>query len=125
MGNLFLREKESWFVWSVWGVFGALFTLYVTINTDKSYFFMACPTGVIVLLTWWLQQSKRFDFARAYKICSYVLLITLSPAFIFIFILNNKLSQFDLMLQSGVLIGVSLLVCLICSLIARRPKQYY
>ena len=56
MGNLFLREKENWFAWSIWGVVGALATFYVAMSTQAEHFIAASAIGVLVLLTWWMQQ---------------------------------------------------------------------
>jgi hypothetical protein len=125
MGNLFLREKENWLAWSFWGVIGAFVTLYVATNTHATHFIVACGMGVLFLLTWWLHQSKRFDFGRAFKICFYVLLLTVLPAFVFVVVPSDDLNRFDLIFQSAAFLTLSLFVCLICSLIARRPKQYY
>jgi hypothetical protein len=125
MGNLFLREKENWLAWSIWGVIGAFITFYVAMSTNAAHLIVATAIGVLVILTWWMQQSKRFDFGRAFKVCCYVLLFSVSPAFMFIVVPSNDFNRFDLMFQSVVFLSVSLLVCLVCSWIARRPKQYY
>nr|WP_301003009.1 hypothetical protein [Pseudoalteromonas sp.] len=125
MGNLFLREKENWFAWSIWGVVGALATFYVAVNTQTAHFIAATAMGVLVLLTLWMQQSRRFDFGRAFKICCYVLLLTVLPSFVLVVIPSDDLNRFDLIFQSIAFLTASLLVCLVCSWIARRPKQYY
>ncbi|ALS32938.1 hypothetical protein PTRA_a1777 [Pseudoalteromonas translucida KMM 520] len=125
MGNLFLREKESWLAWSFWGAIGALITLYVAMSTSKAHFIVASSMAVLVVLTWWMQQSKRYDFGRAFKICCYVLLLTVLPAFVVVVVPNDDLNRFDLIFQSVTFLTLSLFVCLLCSWIARRPKQYY
>ena len=125
MGNLFLREKESWLAWSFWGAIGAFITLYVAMSTSKAHFIVASSMGVLVVLTWWMQQSKRYDFGRAFKICCYVLLLTVLPAFVVVVVPNDDLNRFDLIFQSVTFLTLSLFVCLLCSWIARRPKQYY
>ncbi len=125
MGNLFLREKENWFAWSIWGIIGAFITLYVAMSTNTTHFIAGSAMGMLVLLTWWMQQSKRFDFGRAFKICFYVLLLSVLPAFLFVVVPSDDLNRFDLIFQSVTFLALSLLLCLICSWIARRPKQYY
>ncbi|ASM53967.1 MULTISPECIES: hypothetical protein [Pseudoalteromonas] len=125
MGNLFLREKESWLAWSFWGAIGAFITLYVAMSTSKAHFIVASSMGVLVVLTWWMQQSKRYDFGRAFKICCYVLLLTVLPAFLVVVVPSDDLNRFDLIFQSATFLTLSLFVCLLCSWIARRPKQYY
>jgi hypothetical protein len=125
MGNLFLREKENWLAWSFWGVIGAFITLYIAATTHAAHFIIASAIAVLVILTWWMQQSKRFDFGRAFKICCFVLLLTVLPAFLFVVLPSDNLNRFDLIFQSAVFLTLSLVMCLICSWIARRPKQYY
>lgn len=125
MGNLFLREEESWLAWSFWGAIGAFITLYVAMSTSKAHFIVASSMGVLVVLTWWMQQSKRYDFGRAFKICCYVLLLTVLPAFLVVVVPSDDLNRFDLIFQSATFLTLSLFVCLLCSWIARRPKQYY
>ncbi|MGE6811630.1 hypothetical protein RB215_07115 [Pseudoalteromonas sp. HL-AS2] len=125
MGNLFLREKESWLAWSFWGAIGAFITLYIAMSTSKAHFIVASSMGVLVVLTWWMQQSKRYDFGRAFKICCYVLLLTVLPAFLVVVVPSDDLNRFDLIFQSATFLTLSLFVCLLCSWIARRPKQYY
>ncbi|MBH0057005.1 hypothetical protein I6F65_08515 [Pseudoalteromonas sp. SWXJZ94C] len=125
MGNLFLREKESWLAWSIWGIIGAFITLYVAISTNAAHLIAVSAMSMLVILTWWMQQSKRYDFGRAFKICCYVLLLSVLPAFMFVVVPSDDLNRFDLIFQSITFLTLSLLACLICSWIARRPKQYY
>ena len=125
MGNLFLREKESWLAWSIWGIIGAFITLYVAISTNAAHLIAVSAMSMLVILTWWMQQSKRYDFGRAFKICCYVLLLTVLPAFLVVVVPSDDLNRFDLIFQSATFLTLSLFVCLLCSWIARRPKQYY
>ena len=125
MGNLFLREKESWLAWSIWGIIGAFITLYVAISTNAAHLIAVSAMSMLVILTWWMQKSKRYDFGRAFKICCYVLLLSVLPAFMFVVVPSDDLNRFDLIFQSITFLTLSLLACLICSWIARRPKQYY
>jgi len=125
MGNLFLREKENWLAWSIWGLLGAFVTLYVAMSTNAAPFIAGSAVGVLVLLTWWMQQSKRFDFGRAFKVCCYVLMLSILPTFMFVIVPSDDLNRFDLIFQGVTFFSLSLLVCLVCSWIARRPKQYY
>ncbi len=57
--------------------------------------------------------------------CFYVLLLSVLPAFLFVVVPSDDLNRFDLIFQSVTFLALSLLLCLICSCIARRPKQYY
>ncbi|WP_405600557.1 MULTISPECIES: hypothetical protein [unclassified Pseudoalteromonas] len=125
MGNLFLQEKENWLAWSIWGILGAFLTLYVGMSTNAALFIACSAIGVLAVLTWWMQQSKRFGFARAFKICCYVLLLSALPAVMLVVVPSGELNHFDLIFQSITLFTLSLLICLICSWIARKPKQYY
>ncbi|MBB1450169.1 MULTISPECIES: hypothetical protein [Pseudoalteromonas] len=125
MGNLFLQEKENWLAWSIWGIVGAFVTLYVAMSTNAAHFIAGSAIGMLILLTLWMQQSKRFDFGRAFKVCCYVLALSVLPAFMFVIVPSDDLNRFDLIFQTVTFAALSLLACLICSWIARRPKQYY
>jgi hypothetical protein len=125
MGNLFLREKENWLGWSIWAIVGAFFTFYVAITTHASHFIVGAALSVLVILTIWMHQSKRFDFARAFKVSFFVLILSILPAFFLVIAPTKGLTQLDLIFQGTVLVSLSVLLCLICSFIARKPKQYY
>ena len=124
-GNLFLREKENWFAWSIWGLVGAVVTFFVAMSTKQPHYLGLSAVVVLFLLTWWMQSTKRFDFGRAFKICCYVLTITCLPAFALVIIPSYNLNKIDVIVQGSGFAIVSLIVCLVCSLIAKRPKQYY
>ncbi len=125
MGNLFLREKENWFAWSLWGLVGAVITLFVAMSTKQPQYLGLSGIMVLLLLTWFMQSTKRFDFGRAFKICCYVLTLTCLPAFVLIIVPSYNLNRIDVIVQSSGFALLSLIACLICSLIAKRPKQYY
>ena len=125
MGNLFLREKENWFAWSVWGLFGAIITFFVAMSTKAPQFLGLSAVGVLLLLTWWMQSTKRFDFGRAFKICCYVLTFTSLPAFLLVIVPSDNFNRIDVVVQATAFALISVFICLICSWIARRPKQYY
>lgn len=125
MGNLFLQEKENWLAWSIWGVIGAFCTLYVAMATNAAHFIIASALGVLFILTLWMQQTKRFDFGRAFKVCCYVLALSVLPAYMVVVLQSDDLNEFDIIFQGVTFFALSLLVCLLCSWIARRPKQYY
>nr|WP_231658964.1 MULTISPECIES: hypothetical protein [Pseudoalteromonas] len=125
MGNLFLREKEKWLTWSLWGLVGAALTLYIAMSTKTPYLVAFSAMSILVLLTWWMQRSKRFDFGRAFKVCLYVVMLSVLPAFILVIMPSGDLNRFDLIFQVISFVSLSLLACSLCSLIARRPKQYY
>lgn len=125
MGNLFLQEKEKWWAWSLWGVVGAVITLYIAMSTQTPHFIAVSAFGVLGFLTLWMQRTKRFDFGRAFKVCLYVSLISVLPAFVLVIIPSDDLNKFDVIFQAISFTTFSLLVCLICSWIAKRPKQYY
>jgi len=94
-------------------------------STNASHFIAGSAMGMLVLLTWWMHQSKRFDFGRAFKVCCYVLSLSVLPAFMFVVVPSDDLNRFDLIFQGVTFTALSILACLICSWIARRPKQYY
>ncbi|HCV01927.1 MULTISPECIES: hypothetical protein [Pseudoalteromonas] len=125
MGNLFLREKENWFAWSIWGIIGAALTFFVAISTRAPQFLGLSAIGFLLLLTWWMHSTKRFDFGRAFKVCCYVLTLTCLPAFLLVIVPNNNLNKIDVIVQGAGFALISLIVCFVCSMIARRPKQYY
>lgn len=125
MGNLFLKEKENWLAWSIWGITGAFIALFMVLKTNNPLLIAASSLGLLVILTWWMKRSNRFDFGRAFKICSYVLLLSVLPGFIFIIMPNNVPNRSDLIFQGITLLILSLIACLVCSWIARKPKQYY
>ena len=125
MGNLFLREKENWFAWSLWGIVGAVITLFVALSTKAPQFLGLSAVGVLFLLTWWMHSTKRFDFGRAFKVCCYVLTFSSLPAFLLVIVQNHNMNKIDIIVQTLGFALISLFVCLICSWIARRPKQYY
>jgi len=125
MGNLFLREKEQWLTWSLWGIAGSLFTLYIALNTQAPHLVSIASISILVVLTWWMQRSKRFDFGRAFKVCCYVLMLSILPSFVLVIMPSDDLSRYDLIFQCLSFATLSVLVCLVCSWIAKRPKQYY
>lgn len=125
MGNLFLREKEKWLTWSLWGLVGALVTLYTAFSTQAPHLVAISSISILVVLTWWMQRTRRFDFGRAFKVCFYVLMLSILPAFILVIMPSDDLNKFDLIFQCLSFTTLSLLVCLVCSWIAKRPKQYY
>ena len=125
MGNLFLREKEKWLTWSLWGFVGAVITLYTAFSTQTPHLIAMSSIGIVVILTWWMQRTRRFDFGRAFKVCCYVLVLSILPAFILVLVPSDDLNRYDLIFQGLSFVTFSLLVCLLCSWIAKRPKQYY
>ncbi|MBQ4832330.1 hypothetical protein J8L70_03660 [Pseudoalteromonas sp. MMG010] len=125
MGNLFLKEKENWLAWSIWAIVGAFSTFYVAVSTQTPYFFAVASLVLLGLLTIWMQQSKRFDFLRAFKITFYVAIVSILPVFFLVVAPKHSLHSIDLIFQAGVIVALSTLICLICSFIAKKPKQYY
>lgn len=125
MDNLFLRKKENWFAWFIWAALGALLTLYVAITTTKLYLIFATALGVLALLTLWMQRSRQFHFGRAFKVCFFVLVVSLLPAVFFVIIPHNTVENVLLVYQVAGFLIANLFICLICSWIACKPKQYY
>ncbi|WP_105265202.1 hypothetical protein [Pseudoalteromonas sp. T1lg76] len=125
MGNLFLREKERWGLWSFWGVVGAMLTTYVAMATKAPLYITLAAMCVVILVSSWMLYSKRYDFLRALKVTAYVLFVSVLPALTLLIIPATKQQRGELIMQSVLFALIALIGCVVCALIAKRPKQYY
>ncbi|WP_105189695.1 hypothetical protein [Pseudoalteromonas sp. T1lg48] len=125
MGNLFLREKERWGLWSFWGVIGAMLTTYVAMATEAPLYITLSAMCVVILVSSWMLYSKRYDFLRALKVTAYVLCFSVLPALTLLIIPATKQQRGELIMQSLLFALIALIGCVVCALIAKRPKQYY
>ncbi len=125
MGNLFLREKENWWAWLLWGGLGAVVTLYVASVVDKLFLIPVTALAVTCLLTWWMHQTRRFDFLRAFKVVLFVLSTSIVPAFILVLLPQYSGQLAELTTQVALFSLLGLCACLLCAWIAKRPRQYY
>lgn len=125
MGNLFLREKESWFAWSIWGLVGAVISFIAASMTQQPIYILMASLAIVLILTWWMNSTKRFDFGRAFKVSFYVLTFSCLPNFMLLIVPSKNLNQVEIVIQLVGFILISVVSCLLFSWIARRPKQYY
>ncbi|MEM0515207.1 hypothetical protein WCN91_07160 [Pseudoalteromonas sp. YIC-827] len=125
MGNLFLREKERWGLWSFWGVIGAMLTTYVAMATKAPLYITLAAMCVVILVSSWMLYSKRYDFLRALKVTAYILFVSVLPALTLLIIPAAKQQRGELIFQSVFFALLALVGCVVCALIAKRPKQYY
>ncbi|OCQ23258.1 hypothetical protein A7985_04765 [Pseudoalteromonas luteoviolacea] len=123
MGDLFLKQRENWWVWIVWGVIGFISSKLILSMLDNTWWVLLAPVTILVILTAWMNFNRRFDFTRALKILMLVGTISLIPLF------EQRWSRWDQMIhiavESGTLIISLLTVSIVCALLAKRPKQYY
>ena len=125
MNNLFLREKESWSIWLIWGVVSAI-AVYITASQSHSISHIVfIKLGVFSLLTWYMAYLKRFSFWRAMKISLVVFSIAVTPVLFFNFEALSLLKNADFIKKIIFLLAITVIFSLICSLIARQPKEYY
>ncbi|MFY8274942.1 hypothetical protein AAEU32_12530 [Pseudoalteromonas sp. SSDWG2] len=125
MGNLFLKEKERWGLWTFWGAIGALITTYVAEVTQAPLYITLSALIVVVLVSTWMLYSKRYDFLRALKVTAYILAVSVLPALTLLILPASQQQRTELMAQSLIFASIGLVGCVICALIAKRPKQYY
>jgi hypothetical protein len=123
MGNLFLKERESWWTWIVWGLIGSIVNTYIFSSTSDVKFALVSSTVSLAMLSIWMNYSRRFDFYRALKVLLFVSSISLLP------IALNVALPFKELASHGVNFTLVLLgfffLCLCGAWFARRPKQYY
>ncbi|KZN50997.1 hypothetical protein [Pseudoalteromonas luteoviolacea] len=123
MGDLFLKQRENWWVWIVWGVIGLLSSKLLLSMLDNTWWSLLAPITILIILTAWMNFNRRFDFIRALKILMLVGTISLIPLF------EQRWSSWDQMIhiavESGTLLISLLTVSIVCALLAKRPKQYY
>lgn len=125
MNNLFLREKESWSIWLMWGVVSAIAVYITATQTNDFSHIVFIKLGVFSLLTWYMTYLKRFSFWRAMKISLVVFSIAITPVLFFNFEAVSLLKNADIAIKVVLLSLVTVIFSLVCSLIARQPKEYY
>ncbi|KZN30209.1 hypothetical protein N480_04490 [Pseudoalteromonas luteoviolacea S2607] len=123
MGDLFLKQREKWWVWIVWGVIGLLSSKLLLSLLDNTWLVLLAPITILIILTAWMNFNRRFDFIRALKILMLVGTISLIPLF------EQRWNSWDQMIhiavESGTLLISLLTISILFALLAKRPKQYY
>lgn len=123
MGNLFLKERESWWVWCIWGVIGCVLSAYVLVSTKQQHLAFVVPSLLSVFITVWMSYSKRFEFFRAFKVLLLVVAISCVPSLADIFLPLNELAVAAF--KAALVLFFVVILCVICAWLAKRPKQYY
>ena len=123
MGNLFLKERETWWVWLMWGLIGSLVSSYIFSNTADIKHALVTTSLILVDLSWWMNYSRRFEFYRALKVLLFVGSVSLLPIALNVIL---PATEFSVVGINFTLCFFGLLVlCIFGALFARRPKQYY
>jgi len=123
MGNLFLKEKENWWIWLFWSLIGAICSFYVSGFSNKVHFLFIPAVCLLSSLTIWMSYSKRFGFIRAFKVLLFVGCCTFLPL---LYTQNYTLDEVTRLFVDSACVLLSLtLFCIIGALFARRPRQYY
>ncbi|MBE0368081.1 hypothetical protein J8L98_18060 [Pseudoalteromonas sp. MMG013] len=123
MGNLFLKERESWWVWLSWGLIGSLISTYIFSNTSEVKLALIASGVIVSALSGWMNYSRRFEFYRALKVLLFVGSLSLLPL-----ALNVALpvKEFSVVAINFTLVSLGLFcLCMCGAWFARRPKQYY
>ncbi|KAF7771514.1 hypothetical protein PCIT_a4108 [Pseudoalteromonas citrea] len=123
MGNLFLKERESWWTWVIWGLIGSIVSTYIFSSTAEVKFALAASGLLVTVLAWWMNYSRRFEFYRALKVLLFVGGVSLLPIALNVALPSKELAtvSFNFILVLLGLIGL----CICGAWFARRPKQYY
>ncbi|MFC3031327.1 hypothetical protein ACFOEE_02140 [Pseudoalteromonas fenneropenaei] len=132
MGNLFLIEKENWRIWLAWGCFGAMLAFILLSHRDSlpvqihPAILALLPALVLgVLICWWMNYSKRFEYLRAFKVLLVVCSLASIPAELSYFALSTANEHFHWLTPFMSHLGGLFLFPLLAAWIAKRPKQYY
>ncbi|NUZ09285.1 hypothetical protein HUZ36_00695 [Pseudoalteromonas sp. McH1-7] len=123
MGNLFLKERENWTAWIIWSLIGCSATVMLSSYTSQIWMNLLAPIIVLGVLTTWMSYTKRFDFSRAFKVLSTVVLVSTIPVIIER-VLPAKNAVVG-MIDSGIIIIGVVVASSVFAYIAKRPKQYY
>ncbi|KZN43096.1 hypothetical protein [Pseudoalteromonas luteoviolacea] len=123
MGDLFLKQRENWWVWVAWGIVGLVASKLLMSVLNNVWWVMLAPIFILLMLAAWMNFNRRFDFIRALKIFILVGVISMLPLF------EQRWHSWDQLIHmavdSGTLLISLLTVCVLCALLAKRPKQYY
>jgi uncharacterized membrane protein YhaH (DUF805 family) len=123
MGNLFLKEKENWWIWLLWALIGAVISYYSSISTEQLHYLFLPASMLLLVLTWWMNYSKRYEFSRAFKVLLFVGSISFAPL---LYTQNYTLDELTKLFVDSAFVLISLAcVSLMGAFIAKRPKQYY
>ncbi|MFY8297296.1 hypothetical protein AAEU28_00610 [Pseudoalteromonas sp. SS15] len=123
MGNLFLKEKENWWVWLLWSAIGAALSYYSSYVTEQVQYLFLPASFLLLVLTWWMNYSKRYEFSRAFKVLLFVGSISFAPL---LYTQNYTLDEITKLFVDSAFVLISLTcVSLMGAFIAKRPKQYY
>ncbi|PCK29728.1 hypothetical protein [Pseudoalteromonas piscicida] len=123
MGNLFLKERENWTAWIIWSLIGCSATVALSSYTSQVWMSLLAPILVLGLLTTWMSYTKRFDFSRAFKVLSTVVLFSSIPVIVEK-VLPAKNAVIG-MIDSGIIVVGMVIASCVFAYIAKRPKQYY
>ncbi|KNC66545.1 hypothetical protein [Pseudoalteromonas ardens] len=123
MGNLFLKERENWWTWIVWGVLGCISTGIMLPHISEVWLALLSPACFLLILTSWMNYSRRFDFSRAFKVLSCVAVMSVIPLLLehLYPVIDSTQGIVDMALVILMCVGLSI----IGAWVARRPKQYY
>ncbi|MBE0346369.1 hypothetical protein PPEP_a3572 [Pseudoalteromonas peptidolytica F12-50-A1] len=91
--------------------------------TSQIWMSLLAPIIVLGVLTTWMSYTKRFDFSRAFKVLSTVVLVSTIPVIIER-VLPAKNAVVG-MIDSGIIIIGVVVASSVFAYIAKRPKQYY
>ncbi len=125
MSNLFYREKENWFAWTLWGLIGATIGVFTANHSAEFWSFGIAIFALLVLLTWWMHDTRRFSYSRAFKVLFYVANLATLPTIGYVMLQNNSINHLDLAFQLVIGFMAALFVAVVNSFIARTPRQYY
>lgn len=123
MGNLFLKERENWTAWIIWSLIGCAATIALSNYTNQTWMGLIAPIATVGLLTTWMSYTKRFDFSRAFKVLSTVVLVSSIPV-----IVEKALPAKNTVvgvIDSGIIVIAMVVASCVFAFLAKRPKQYY
>ncbi|CAH9060301.1 hypothetical protein PSECIP111951_02251 [Pseudoalteromonas holothuriae] len=123
MGNLFLKERERWWIWLIWSALGGLLSGYILSLTKQQLLGFVVPCLLVLSIAIWMNYMKRFEFFRAFKILFLVVSVSFTPLLLNALIPANEVAI--TVVKGSVLFVSGLLLSLICAWFAKRPKQYY
>ncbi|NOU49393.1 hypothetical protein HG263_02385 [Pseudoalteromonas sp. JBTF-M23] len=123
MGNLFLQERERWWIWFMWGLVGCLLSSFVLSLTHQQIMGFTASSLLVLAVAIWMNYSKRFEFFRAFKVLILIYTFSFLPPLLDALLPIDKLSVAAL--KGGLVLAFGMLLCIFCAWFARRPKQYY
>ncbi|QTH71683.1 hypothetical protein [Pseudoalteromonas xiamenensis] len=132
MGNLFLKEKEKWRIWTSLGLFGAVCSFLLIQQQDllglnELHWIALCSLPSLMLgvsVCWWMSYSRRFEFWRAFRVLSTVLILANLPTILAGMLKVSEAKHVGLISASGFVL-LLLILTMLGAWVAKRPKQYY